>query len=125
AGKAQEATTLLADAEVESLGTLVAGLRDELITVGNSLADDLRTDNDAATRQARIETTLQGLINSLKKAQTQKRQSLADAQAAGGNKPGPSGSAGKQSQQSAQGGQQGGGSKGIDTAAATPSDRAQ
>jgi hypothetical protein len=123
AGKAQLAADILADVSGE-LAATVGGLRDQLITVGNLLADELRTDADIAAKQAKIEATLQTLIDAVKKMQAEKSKAAADAQAEGGNQAAASGSSNKQSQQAAQGGKKGGGSKGIDTDATARSDTA-
>ncbi|HEY2413354.1 MAG TPA: hypothetical protein VGI40_13975 [Pirellulaceae bacterium] len=115
AGKAQLAADTLSTSSSASLAPVVTELKNEFLTLGNLLVDDLRTDMPVTTKQAHTETTLERLIETIQKLQAQKRQAAADAQAAGGNKSAASGSSGKQSQQSAQGGKQGGGSKGIDT----------
>jgi hypothetical protein len=115
AGKAQQAADLLANGSSASLVPTVTELKNEFVTLGNLLVDDLRTDSSVTTQQTQAETTLERLIETLQKLQAQKRQSATDAQADGGNKSAASGSSGKKSQAAAQGGKQGGGSKGIDT----------
>jgi len=119
AGKAQSAADMLSAGSFASLAPGVVELRNEFIRVGNSLVDELQTDAAIATQQAQTETTLQTFIAALQKLQSQKRQAAADALGQAGNKTAASGSSGKQSQNAAQGGKQGGGSKGIDTDAAT------
>jgi hypothetical protein len=124
AGKAQLAADTLSTSSHASLAPAVVELRNQLVTLGNSLVDDLRTDAQITTKQTQAESTLQNLIATLEKIQAQKRQTAADAQADGGNKSAASGSSGKQSQQAAQGGKQGGGSKGVDTDATAAAENA-
>ena len=120
AGKAQQAVDILESGGAANLAQVVGALRDDFIATGKVLADDLQTGPTTTERQTRLEANLQNLINALQKAQADKQQSSAQSQAPGGKQPGPSGSSGKQpQQQAAQGGKQGGGSKGIDTDAAT------
>jgi hypothetical protein len=124
AGKARQASEQLASGGVNELASVVSKLQEDFVATGNLLADELRTDGDVARRQHDLAARLAALIEVLKKSQAAKQQALSQAQAAGGNQPGPSGSSAKQSQQqAAQGGKQGGGSKGIDGTAAAPPDR--
>ena len=124
AGKAQRAAEILENGGVANLAAVVGGLRDEFSATGKLLVEDLRTDEAILERQAKLESSLQDLIAAMQKAQAEKKQALAQAEAQGGNKPGPSGTAGKQSQQpSAQGGKQGGGSKGVDSQAGNVPER--
>jgi uncharacterized low-complexity protein len=51
---------------------VVEQLRDDLITVGSLLADNLRTDSYTQAMQKEIESTLEELIDALQKAQKQK-----------------------------------------------------
>src|SRR5262249_41320706 len=107
AGKAQMVADVISTNSSASLAPMVIELKSELILLGNSLVDDLRTDAKITAKQAQAEAILQKLIAAIEKIQANKRQAAADAQADGGNKAAPSGSSGKQSQQAAQGGKQG------------------
>ena len=124
AGKAQAARDILESGGAANLAEIVAHVRDELISVGKLLADDLQTGPATAERQIKVEDNIHKIIAAIQKTQADKQQSLAEAQAAGGKKPGESGSSGKKpQQQSAQGGKEGGSSQGTDTAATAPMER--
>jgi hypothetical protein len=74
AGKAQQALDIILDDGTSVVfPDVVEQLRDDLIGVGNLLADNLRTDQYTATLQKEIETTLEELIEALQKVQQQKQ----------------------------------------------------
>ena len=76
AGKAQQALdVILDDGTSVVFPDVVEQLRDDLITAGNLLADNSRTDHYTATLQKEIETTLEELIEALQQAQQQKQGS--------------------------------------------------
>src|SRR5262249_57565732 len=76
AGKAQLALDIILDDGTSVVfPDVVEQLRDDLISVGNLLADNLRTDQYTATLQKEIETTLQELTQPLQQAQQQKQGS--------------------------------------------------
>jgi len=76
AGKAQQALDIIIDDGTSVVfPDVVEQLRDDLISVGNLLADNLRTDQYTATLQKEIETTLEELIEALQQAQQQKQGS--------------------------------------------------
>jgi hypothetical protein len=83
AGKAQQAFDILqADGTSVVFPDLVEQLRDDLVHVGNLLADDLRTDQHTLSLQREIESTLAELIDALQ--QTQPEQAAAAAAGASG-----------------------------------------
>jgi len=76
AGKAQQALDIIIDDGTSVVfPDVVEQLRDDLISVGNLLADNLRTDQYTATLQKEIERTLEELIEALQQAQQQKQGS--------------------------------------------------
>jgi hypothetical protein len=66
---------------------VVEQLRDDLVTVGTLLADNLRTDNYTQAMQKEVETTLEELIDALQKAQKQKEGGGGGGGGGGGNEP--------------------------------------
>ncbi|XRN63376.1 hypothetical protein NA78x_003971 [Anatilimnocola sp. NA78] len=71
--KAQQALEIILDDGTSVVfPDVVEQLRDDLITVGTLLSDNLRTDGYTQTMQREIEITLEELIESLQKAQKQK-----------------------------------------------------
>ncbi len=73
AGKAHQALEIILDDGTSVVfPDVVEQLRDDLITVGGLLADNLRTDSYTAAMQKEIETTLEELIEALQQAQQQK-----------------------------------------------------
>jgi hypothetical protein len=76
AGKAQQALDIIIDDGTSVVfPDVVEQLRDDLISVGNLLADNLRTDQYTATLQKEIEITLEELIEALQQAQQQRQGS--------------------------------------------------
>lgn len=65
---------------------IVEQLRDDLISVGNLLADNLRTDQYTVTLQKEVETTLEELIEALQQLQ-QQRQGSGGGGGGGGQEP--------------------------------------
>jgi hypothetical protein len=73
AGKAHQALEIILDDGTSVVfPDVVEQLRDDLITVGGLLADNMRTDAYTASMQKEIETTLEELIEALQQAQQQK-----------------------------------------------------
>ncbi len=76
AGKAQQALDIIIDDGTSVVfSDVVEQLRDDLVSAGNMLAENLRTDSYTAALQHEIETTLEELIEALQKAQQQKEGS--------------------------------------------------
>jgi hypothetical protein len=74
AGKAQQALDIIIDDGTSVVfPDVVEQLRDDLINVGNLLADNLRTDKYTAMLQKEIETTLEELIEALQIVQSQRQ----------------------------------------------------
>ncbi|HZN36281.1 MAG TPA: hypothetical protein VFB80_20775, partial [Pirellulaceae bacterium] len=87
AGKAQQALEIILDDGTSVVFPDVVGqLRDDLITVGGLLADNMRTDTYTASMQKEIETTLEELIEALQQAQQQK-ESMGGGGGGGGEPP--------------------------------------
>jgi hypothetical protein len=85
AGKAQEALDLIIDdGTTVVFPDVVEQLRDDLITVGNLLADNLRTDAYTTGLQKEVETTLEELIEALQQLQQQRQSSAAGGGGGGG-----------------------------------------
>jgi uncharacterized low-complexity protein len=66
---------------------VVEQLRDDLVTVGGLMSDNLRTDNYTQALQKEVETTLEELIEALQKAQKQKEGGGGGGGGGGGNEP--------------------------------------
>jgi len=91
AGQAQQMLDMLSqDAESAVLPHIIEQLRDDLIDVGNLLADNLRTDQPTTSRQSEIETTLEELIATLQQSQQQKPGDLASSESERGDSGQPS-----------------------------------
>jgi len=87
AGKAQQALDIIIDDGTSVVfPDIVEQLRDDLISVGNLLADNLRTDQYTFALQKEIETTLEELIDALQKLQ-QQRQGSGGGGGGGGQEP--------------------------------------
>jgi hypothetical protein len=88
AGKAQQALDIIIDDGTSVVfPDIVEQLRDDLVSVGNLLADNLRTDNYTTALQQEIETTLAELIEALQKAQQQKQAGGGGGGSGGGQEP--------------------------------------
>lgn len=87
AGKAQQALEIIIDDGTSVVfPDIVEQLRDDLISVGNLLADNLRTDQYTVTLQKEVETTLEELIEALQQLQ-QQRQGSGGGGGGGGQEP--------------------------------------
>ena len=88
AGKAQQALDIIIDDGTSVVfPDVVEQLRDDLISVGNLLADNMRTDQYTTVLQKEIETTLEELIDALQKAQQQKQGGGGGGGGGGGQEP--------------------------------------
>jgi hypothetical protein len=88
AGRAQQALDIIIDDGTSVVfPDVVEQVRDDLITVGNLLADDVRIDQYTLTLQKEIETTLEELIEALKQAQKQKEGEGGGGGGGGGEPP--------------------------------------
>ncbi len=88
AGKAQQALDIIIDDGTSVVfPDVVEQLRDDLISVGNLLADHLRSDQYTTNLQKEIEITLEELIEALQKAQQQKQGSGGGGGGGGGQEP--------------------------------------
>jgi hypothetical protein len=88
AGKAQLALDIIIDDGTSVVfPDVVEQLRDDLISVGNLLADHLRSDQYTTNLQKEIEITLEELIEALQKAQQQKQGSGGGGGGGGGQEP--------------------------------------
>jgi hypothetical protein len=75
-GKAQQALDIINDDGTSVVfSDIVEQLRDDLVSTGNLLVENLRTDSYMAAMQREIETTLEELIEALQQAQQQKEAS--------------------------------------------------
>lgn len=87
AGRAQQALDIIIDDGTSVVfPDVVEQLRDDLINVGNLLADDVRIDQYTLTLQKEIETTLEELIEALQQAQKQKEGGMGGG-GGGGDEP--------------------------------------
>ncbi len=87
AGKAQQALDIIIDDGTSVVfPDIVEQLRDDLVSVGNLLAENLRTDQYTLTLQKEVETTLEELIEALQKLQ-QQRQGSGGGGGGGGQEP--------------------------------------
>jgi len=88
AGRAQQALDIIIDDGTSVVfPDVVEQVRDDLITVGNLLADDVRIDQYSMTLQKEIETTLEELIEALQQAQKQKEGGGGGGGGGGGEPP--------------------------------------
>jgi hypothetical protein len=91
AGQAQQALEMLdQDAANVVFLRIIEQLRDDLIAVGNLLADNLRTDQHTTSGQSEIETTLEELIAILQQVQQQKSGDSTSAESERGDSRPPS-----------------------------------
>ena len=85
AGKAQLALDIILDDGTSVVfPDVVEQLRDDLIHVGNLLADNQRTDQYTGSLQKEVETTLQELIDALQQLQQQRQEGSASGGGGGG-----------------------------------------
>jgi hypothetical protein len=88
AGKAQQALDIIIDDGTSVVfPDVVQQLRDDLISVGNLLADNLRSDQYTTALQKEIETTLDELIEALQQLQQQKKGGGGGGGGGGGQEP--------------------------------------
>lgn len=88
AGRAQQALDIIIDDGTSVVfPDVVEQVRDDLITVGNLLADDIRIDQYTLTLQKEIEITLEELIEALQQAQKQKEGAGGGGGGGGGEPP--------------------------------------
>jgi hypothetical protein len=88
AGKAQQALDIIIDDGTSVVfPDIVEQLRDDLISVGNLLADNLRADQYTVTLQKEVETTLEELIEALQQLQQQRQSSGGGGGGGGGQEP--------------------------------------